>query len=168
MLTELLPTAIFEDISADFCAHNGKSLRTDFLIGLKQCQFHVCLLAKSSTLFAVRCCFVCLGVPVHLHTNSAPPFGSHVLSHIPTHWSVQHVTSTPHNLQGNGHAKAVIKKMKSHICKTALYSDLELAEYITGLQKLCNTADANGQLPAQRLVGQPFCNLVPAHHKLLK
>ncbi|XP_064103387.1 uncharacterized protein LOC135213340 [Macrobrachium nipponense] len=72
------------------------------------------------------------GVPVRLMTDGGPQFTNSEFKNFLGRWGVQHVMSTPHYLQSNGHAEAAVK-VKHFILKVAPSGNIDIEDFDRGL-----------------------------------
>ena len=79
------------------------------------------------------------------------------------HWNVNHLITSPHYPQANGHAEAAVKAAKHLILKVAPTGDIDCEAFDRGLLELRNTPTPAGLSPAQILYGHPLRTCVPAH-----
>ncbi|XP_064088415.1 uncharacterized protein LOC135202893 [Macrobrachium nipponense] len=113
------PSRPFESVSADFFSVAGKSflVYVDRLSGWPVVvKFGTNTTAEATTRHFSHI-FRDLGVPVRLMTDGGPQFTSSEFKNFLGRWGVQHVMSTPHYPQSNGHAEAAVKKVKHFILK---------------------------------------------------
>ena len=103
-------------------------------------------------------------VPDLLWSDGGPQFTSSKLSSFLTTWGVTHQISSPHYLQSNGKAEAMVKSMKKLISSawTGCYVDWE--KLCCSLLQYCNTPSRkDGLSPAQKLFGHPVQDHLPAY-----
>ena len=159
------PTRPFESVSADFFQVAGKSFLViaDRLSGWPV----VVPCGRDTTSARVARMFCCyfreVGVPLRLRTDGGPPFSSHEFKSFTDRWGVNHIISSPHYPQSNGHAEAAVKSVKHLILKTAPTGNIDCEEFDRGLLELRNTPSPAGRSPAQILYGRPLRTCVPAH-----
>ena len=111
----------------------------------------------------LRRIFPDVGVPVVLSTDGGPQFASRRFAEFCKRWQVEHVKSTPHFPQSNGHAESAVKSVKSLIEKTTRNGDLDVDDFRRGLLELRNTPREHGKSPAELLFGRPLKSFVIAH-----
>ena len=112
---------------------------------------------------SLRRWFADVGVPSVLSTDGAPRFASHRFAEFYRRWQVDHILSTPHFPQSNGHAEAAIKAMKYLVQKTTRNGELDSDEFQRGLLEWRNTPGKSGFSRAQQLFGRPLTSFVIAH-----
>ena len=120
--------------------------------------------SSADVIRALRRWFPDLGVPTQLVTDGGPQFASRQFADFCSRWQIDHVTSTPHYPQSNGHAEAAVKAMKLLIRKTTSNGNLDVDEFQRGLLEWRNTPAADRLSPAQKLFGRPLPSFVMAHH----
>ena len=159
------PSRPFESVSADFfqVANKHFLVIADRLSGwpvLVPCGRDT----TASTIIRKFCCYFReVGVPVRLRTDGGPPFTSHDFKRFTERWGVNHIISSPHYPQSNGHAEAAVKAMKHLILKIAPSGNTDTEDFDRGLLELRNTPSPSGRSPAQILYGHPLRTRVPAH-----
>ena len=160
-----LPHRVFDVASADFFSHAGRNylVYADRLSGWMEIA-ELSSTAARPTIRTLGSWFSRLGIPTTLRTDGGPPFTSHDFRTFLDRWGVQHLPSSPHYPQSNGHAEANVKKLKLLLRKTAPDGDINTAEFQQGLLKLRNTPDASGRSPAQTLFGYQLRSILPTHH----
>ena len=159
------PSRPFESVSADFFSIAGKSflVYVDRLSGwpvVARCGTDT---TAVSTIRHFSRIFRDLGVPVRLRTDGGPQFTSHAFKDFLHRWGVQHIMSTPHYPQSNGHAEAGVKTIKHFILKVAPSGNIDTEEFDKGLLEIRNTPNHTGFSPAQILYGHALRSCVPAH-----
>lgn len=158
------PTRPFESVSADFFHVAGKS----FLVIADRLSGWPVIVPCGSDTTATRVIrmfcryFREVGVPLRLRTDGGPPFNSADFQNFMARWGVNHVRSSPHYPQSNGHAEAAVKAAKHLILKTAPDGNIDREEFDRGLLELRNTPTPAGRSPAQVLYGRPLRSCVPA------
>ena len=120
--------------------------------------------SSADVIRALRRWFPDLGVPTQLVTDGGPQFASRQFADFCSRWQIDHVTSTPHYPQSNGHAEAAVKAMKLLIRKTTSNGNLDVDEFQRGLLEWRNTPAADRLSPAQKLFGRTLPSFVMAHH----
>ena len=159
------PTRPFESVSADFFSIAGKS----FLVIVDRLSWwpvlHPCGndTTAASTIQHIRQYFVDKGVPVRLRTDGGPQFTSKEFQDFLKRWNVNHIVSSPHHPQSNGHAEAAVKAIKHLILKVAPNGNIRCEDFDRGLLELRNMPNKTGRSPAQVLYGHPLRTCVPAH-----
>ena len=108
-------------------------------------------------------------VPTILYSDNGPKIDSTIFAHLLTQWGVNHVTSTPHFPQSNGHAEASVKAMKALIikCWDHQTQSINRDKWAHGLLQWCNTPRSSGLSPAQIVFGHPSRDALPVHSELL-
>ena len=158
------PSRVFQVASADFFtfAVNSYLVYADRLSGWLEVA-QVSSTARS-TIRALSTWFVRLGVPLRLRTDGGPPFTSYDFQQFLHRWGVEHVRSSPHYPQSNGHAEAAVKSIKRLLQKTSPAGDLNCEAFLSGLLELRNTPGVAGRSPAELLFGNNLRSRLPAHH----
>ncbi|XP_064117609.1 uncharacterized protein K02A2.6-like [Macrobrachium nipponense] len=151
------PSRPFESVSADFFSVAGKSflVYVDRLSGWPVVvKFGTNTTAEATTRHFSHI-FRDLGVPVRLMTDGGPQFTSSEFKNFLGRWGVQHVMSTPHYPQSNGHAEAAVKKVKHFILKVAPSGNIDTEDFDRGLLEIRNTPNYAGRSPAQIIWPSP-------------
>ncbi|XP_064080641.1 uncharacterized protein LOC135197509 [Macrobrachium nipponense] len=165
------PSRPFESVSADFFSVAGKSflVYVDRLSGWPVVvKFGTNTTAEATTRHFSHI-FRDLGVPVRLMTDGGPQFTSSEFKNFLGRWGVQHVMSTPHYPQSNGHAEASCKEGQNNfILKVAPSGNIDTEDFDRGLLEIRNTPNYAGRSPAQILYGQALRSCVPAHASSFK
>ena len=117
-----------------------------------------------STIRALSTWFVRLGVPLRLRTDGGAPFTGFDFQQLLHRWGVEHVRSSPHYPQSNGHTEAAVKSIKRLLQKTSPAGDLNCEAFLSGLLELRNTPGVAGRSPAELLFGNNLRSRLPAHH----
>ena len=100
-------------------------------------------------------------------TDGGPQFSSRKFAEFCERWGIDHISSSPHYPQSNGHAKAGVKAMKTLIVKTTTNGNLDTESFARGLLEWRNTPNASGKSPAQLLLGRPLSSFILTHHREL-
>ena len=159
------PELPFQSTSADLFECQG----LQFLVYVDRKTGWPCINKIGSTATSadvIRCLrrwFPDVGAPQILTTDGGPQFASHKFTQFCSNWQIQHVRSSPHYPQSNGHAEAAVKAMKLLISKTTRNGNLDIDEFQRGLLEWRNTPRGNGQSPAQALFGRPLGSFLFAH-----
>ena len=167
MMTDPLPSRVFERVSADYFHHAGKTylVYVDRLSNwpiVKECRGE----ATSRQLVGLlRETFAATGVPTVLRADGGPQFTARRTRDFLKRWGVSLVLSSPHYPQSNGHAEAGVKSVKRLIMKTTQHGDLDDDAFARGLLELRNTPGEHGRSPAQILFGHPLRSSVPVHRR---
>ena len=161
------PTRPFESVSADFFQVAGK----DFLVIADRLSgWPVVVPCSSGTTAQVLCRAICkffrdVGAPLRLRSDGGTQFTSAEFRDCMMRWGVDHVVSSPHYPQSNGHAEAAVKKVKHLILKTAPNGNIDVESFDRGLLELRNSPNHTGRSPAQVLFGRNLRSCVPAHSR---
>eukprot|EP00117_Sycon_ciliatum_P031337 scpid17782/ scgid3606/ Retrotransposable element Tf2 155 kDa protein type 1 len=167
LLNDRTPTLPFECASADLFTCQGH----DFLVYADRLTGWPCVARTGRTtsshdvILAFRRWFSDVGVPAVLCTDGGPQFSSHKFAEFCKRWQVNHVMSSPHYPQSNGHAEAAVKAMKRLITKTTVNGNLDTDDFRRGLLEWRNTPGSSGQSPAELLYGRSLQSFVIAHWK---
>ena len=168
MATEPPPSMIFEDVSCDFFSYGGH----EYLVYVDRYSGWPVLFhfqhGNTKTRHLIHClrkCFSDLGVPKRLRSDGGPQFASRELRIFLEKFGVNHVRSTPHFPQSNGHAEAAVKAMKALVSKTTTAGRLDTDEFHLRLLEWRNTPREAGLSPAQIVFGHSLRSLVPAHRR---
>lgn len=165
LLSDDIPTRPFESVSADFFSVAGKAFLViaDRLSGWPSIVPCGADTTASRTIRMFCRYFREVGVPLRLRTDGGPQFTSSAFKEFTKRWGINHVVSSPHYPQSNGHAEAAVKNVKHLILKTAPSGNTDTEDFDRALLELRNTPTATGRSPAQVLYGHPLRSCVPAH-----
>ena len=161
-----VPEWVFQDVSSDLFSHAGRHymVYVDRLSGWPIVAFFGKHEPNTTKIIRkLEKYFVDLGVPVRIRTDNGPQYASKELRQFLENWGVQHVTSSPHYPQSNGHAEACVKAMKSLVAKTGPGKS---SEFRKGLLEYRNTPMFNGKSPSEVLFGHPTRSKVPLHRTM--
>ena len=167
IVQEQTPSRVFEAVSADFFQYAGRT----YLVYVDRLSGWPCVsdmdhqATAKNLLTALREMFSYTGVPVVLRTDGGPQFTAGITRRFLTKWGVQHLVSSPHYPQANGHAEAAVKAVKRLIKKTAANGRLDSDLFAEGLLELRNAPRSDGRSAAQVVFGHPLRSAVPAHHR---
>ena len=168
LMTEPLPSRVFEDVSADLFSHGGRQ----FLVYADRLSGWPIVFAfprgdtrTTQVIGAVRKAFVDFGVPVRLRSDGGPQFSSHDFRSFLRRWGVRLEQSTPHYPQSNGHAEAAVKAVKMLVMKTCHGGDINSDQFCEGLLELRNTPRSDGRSPAQVVFGHPIRSTLPVSRR---
>jgi hypothetical protein len=165
MMTDPLPTHVFEDVSADLF-QSGRLhvlVYADRLSGWPVVHRWKRDPTAREVAQAVIGNFVELGVPMRFRSDNGPQFDAGVFRDAMERWGVARGNSTPHYSQSNGHAEAAVKAVKELVEKISPSGDLDSEEFQQGLLEFRNTPRENGLSPAQMVFGHQLRSIVPAH-----
>ena len=126
---------------------------------------HFSLGSDCTVIQQLRSWFPDVGVPTVLCTDRGPQLSSRKFADFCHRWQIQHIMSSPHYPQSNGHAKAAVKAMKILIMKTTQNGEMNVESFQRGLLELRNTPSSGGHSPAQKLFGKPSPSFLLAHHR---
>lgn len=161
------PQRPFESTSADLFYYAGK----EYIVYADRASGWMCVSPFATTptsnmvVRVLRKHFADLGTPVHLTSDGGPQFASLETNKFLKRWGVNHVSSSPHYPQSNGHAESSVKAAKALIKKTTKNGHMDTDEFYSGLLELRNTPRTeDGRSPAQILFGHPIRSNVPIHH----
>ncbi|KZS08458.1 Uncharacterized protein APZ42_027535 [Daphnia magna] len=151
MMTDPLPTHVFEDVSADLFPSGRLHVLVyaDRLSGWPVVhRWKRDLTARvrvETVLHADIENFVELGIPMRFRSDNGPQFDAGVFR------------------QSDGHVEAAVKAIKELVKQISQSGDLETEEFQQGLLEYRNTSLENGLLPAQMVFGHQLRSIVPAH-----
>lgn len=159
------PTRPYESISADYFQVAGKSFLVivDRLSGWPDVYPCGSNTTTAATIDHFSKYFSDHGAPVRLRTDGGPQFAAKAFSDFLLRWKVQHVITSPHHPQSNGHAEAAVKSLKHLILKVAPSGNIRTEVFDRGLLEMRNTPNHSGRSPAQILFGHSLRTCVPAH-----
>ena len=165
LLSDPHPSRVFEDVSADLFDFAGSK----YLVYVDRLRERSTVdrwkgrdPTSADVIKVVRKNFRDLGVPVRFRSDGGPQFKSLEFAKFLDKWKVQHVMSTPHFPQSNGHAEAAAKAMKALISRSTSDGQLDSDEFAAAMLEYRNTPRAHGLSPAEILFGHPVRSLVPA------
>ena len=167
LMYDPLPDRIFEDVSIDFFSYAGK----DFLVYVDRksgypivYKFNKLDTTTESVIMILRKTFSDVGVPRKLRSDGGPQFTSAQFRKFMQKWEIEHVKSSPHYPQANGHAEAAVKAMKKLIKTSTENGNTDTDDYHQALLEFRNTPKEGGLSPAQLVLGKPLRSYVPVHH----
>ena len=152
------PERVFQHISMDPFSYGGRNFLavadvksdwpTTYYMGP-----HLTAEAKVDVLQEFFCD---TAVPTILYSDNGPLMDSYKFAHFLTQWGINHVTSSPHFPQINGHAEASVKAMKTLIikCWDPQTQSVNCDKWAHGLLQWRNTRRSSGLSPAQIVFGQ--------------
>ena len=115
---------------------------------------------------ALRDQFCRTAVPDILWSDGGPQFTSTKLATFLKEWGVSHKTSSPRYPQSNGKAEAAVKSMKKLISAAWTGRSIHRDQLSRSLLQNRNTPSRkDGLSPAQKLLGQPVQDTLPAHRR---
>ena len=162
LVEDRTPTFPFQSASADLFSCQGRQYLAyaDRLTGWP-CLSDLGRSADSAAVIKVlRRWFADLGVPETLTTDNGPHFSSQRFADFCRNWQIDHVTSSPHYPQSNGHAEAAVKALKTLVLKTTNNGNLDVDSFQRGLLEWRNTPGPSGSSPAQMLFGRPLTSFL--------
>ena len=170
LISKPKPERPFQEIAADFCSHG----RQDYLV-LVDCYTDwpdiIPMGHNTSTshlIKVIRQSFCRTGVPDTLWSDQRPQFTSKQFQDFASQWGFQHRTSSPRYPQSNGKIEATVKSMKKLIKTSWNVHSLEEEKLARALLQYCNTPSCkDGLSPAQKLLGQPIQDTLPAHRRAI-
>ncbi|XP_065182210.1 uncharacterized protein K02A2.6-like [Sycon ciliatum] len=141
LLNDRTPTLPFECTSADLftCQGHDFLVYADRLTGWPSVARTARTTSSHDVILAFRRWFSDGGIPAVLSTDGGPQFSSHKFAAFCKRWQVNHVMSSPHYPQSNGHAEAAVKAMKRLITKTTVNGNLDTDDFRRGLLERRNT-----------------------------
>ena len=167
LLAEPIPDLPFQNTSADIFSCQG----CHYLVYSDRLSGWPCIhdlgrsMVSASVIKPLRRWFAELGVPRKIVTDGGPQFSSKRFKDFCKRWQVEHVQSSPHYHQANGHAEAAVKAVKHLIYKTTSNGDLDVDSFQRGLLEWRNTPRTSGQSPAQAVFGRPLASFLFASHR---
>ena len=115
---------------------------------------------------ALRDHFCRTASPDVLWSDEGPQFTSHRFADFLRTWGVTHATSSPHYPQSNGKAEAAVKSMKKLISAAWTGRSVNWDQLTRSLLQYRNTpCRKDGLSPAQKLLGHPVQDMLPAHRR---
>ena len=174
-LNDHAPQLPFDSVSADLFQCQGQH----FIVYVDRLTGWPCVarLGHSTTshavIIALRRWFPDIGVPAVLMTDGGPQFSSRKFAEYCQRWGIDHISSSPHYPQSNGHAEVGVKAMKTLIVKTTTNLDtetktttnLDTESFARGLLEWRNTPNASGKSPAQLLLGRLLSSFILTHRR---
>ena len=163
------PIRVFEHMASDIFTHGGRQFLviTDIKSGWPT-TYNVGRTCRDNDLIdAFRTTFMNTAVPTVLYSDNGPQYTSRRFNDFLTQWGVQHVTSSPHYPQSNGHAEASVKCMKKLVrrCWNPRTGDVDNDKWAKGLLQWRNTPRDDQLSPAQVLYGHPVRDTLPVHKR---
>jgi len=161
------PELPFQSVSADLFSCQGRQ----YLVYSDNLSGWPCIVdlghstTSTNVIKPIRRWFADLGVPRKLVTDGGPQFTSKEFRQFCSRWQINHVRSTPHYPQANGHAEAAVKAVKNLIYKTTRNGNLDIDEFQRGLLEWRNTPRSSGFSPAQVVFGRPLSSFLFANHR---
>jgi transposase InsO family protein len=154
------PSRPWEDTSADFFTLDGKDylVYADRYSGWIEIQHFPHPPTASSTTAAFQNWFGQHGIPVRIRTDGGKQFTARQFQDFASAWKFNHVVSSPHYPQSNGHAEAAVKSLKRLLSK---HQSVTSPEFIKGLIEMRNTPAPHGTSPAKACTGRPLRSLLP-------
>ena len=154
------PGRAWEDTSADFFSLNGKDylVYVDRYSGWIEVQLFKNPPTASSTTAAFQTWFGQHGIPVRIRTDGGKQFTAKLFQDFAQAWKFNHVVSSPHYPQSNGHAEAAVKSMKRLLAK---HQHVNSPNFVKGLIELRNTPSIHGMSPAEACTGSRLRSMVP-------
>jgi hypothetical protein len=155
MLTDPLPTFVFEDVSADLFQYETLHVLVyaDRLLGWPVVhQWRRYPTAREVTQ-DILCNFVELGVPRRFRSDNGPQFDANSFQEALRRWGGVWGNSTPHYHQINGHEEAAVKAVKELVAKVVPSGDLSSESFLATLLEFRNTPHECGLSPAQIIFG---------------
>ena len=101
--------------------------------------------------------FATYGIPVELHTDNGPQYGSEEFRNFVKTWNISHVTSSPYFAQSNGEAEGAVKIAKKLLKKCSLSKE----DYNYGLLETRNVSQKEGISRAEKFFGRRLRSKLP-------
>ena len=161
---------VFQEVSADFFNYAGKNflVYADKLSGWP-------VVTQTNSMNAKNLCkilrdhFTNLGVPQRMRTDCGPQFTSYTFKKFMEKFNVEHVVSSPHYPQSNGHAEAAVKSMKKLIAKTTTNGNIDNDDFSNGLywstEILRERQDIRHQKYYLAIISDPLYRLIEIHSR---
>ena len=167
MQPDEIPTRVFESVSMDLFSHGGKHflVYADRYSGWPEVEEFRNDPTSAQVIKVLRKHFGRTGIPKKIRSDGGPQFASREFAESMEKWKVEHLFSSPHYPQSNGHAESAVKAMKALVAKTTTNGNLDSDEFARGILEFRNTPRDHGYSPAEILYGQPMRSLVPTYHE---
>ena len=168
LITKPRPSRPFQELAIDFCSYGGHQ----FLI-IVDCFTdwpEIIHMGKNTTtshlITALLDVFCRTGAPDVIWSDQGPQFTSHMFQLFSNEWGFQHITSSPLYPQSNGKAESAVKSMKKIIKGVWIRNQLDKSKLARALLQYRNTPSRrDGLSPAQKLLGKPVQDTIPAHRR---
>lgn len=162
------PDRPFQQLAVDFASYGGQQFL--IIVDCKTDWPDVIEMKKNTTtpklIDALRDQFCRTAIPDILWSDEGPQFTSAKLAHFLKDWGVSHKTSSPRYPQSNGKAEATVKSMKKLISAAWTGRSVNWDRLSRSLLQYRNTPSRkDGLSPAQKLLGQPVQDHLPAHRR---
>ena len=168
LITKPPPDRPFQQIAVDFAAYGGRQFL--IIVDSKTDWPDVIEMGKDTTtpklIEALRAHICRTAVPDIMWSDGGPQFTSAKLATFLQDWGVSHKTSSPRYPQSNGKVEATVKSMKKLISAAWTGSSTNWDRLSRSLLQYRNTPSRkDGLSPAQKLLGQPVQDSLPAHRR---
>nr|XP_023665577.1 uncharacterized protein K02A2.6-like [Paramormyrops kingsleyae] len=156
-----LPDRPWQRIAIDLCMHQGKQ----YLVVSDYYSRYLEILRLSVTtsecvIHKLKATFARFGIPEQIVSDNGPQFISEVWRDFCATCDIQHITSSPHNPQGNGHAERAVQTAK----RILKQEDPWLA--LMSFRATPNTSTSIS--PAELLMGRKIRTTLPTLQKNLR
>ena len=166
LIAKPTPDRPFQQLAVDFASYGGDQFL--IMVDCKTDWPDVIEMKKDTTtqklIGALRNQFCRTAIPDVIWSDEGPQFTSSKLAAFLKDWGVSHKTSSPRYPQSNGKAEATVKSMKKLI--SAAWAGRSINVLSRSLLQYRNTPSRkDGLSPAQKLLGQPVQDHLPAHRR---
>ncbi len=163
LMTDPLPTRVFEEIAADFFETGNKHYLAvvDRYSGYPIITGFRSAPTAAATIDKLKRIFTMFGCPTRLLSDGGRQFTAAETQDFFKRWGVMHRLSTAHYPQSNGLAESAVKALKNLLIKTG--ARFESDAFDEGLLELRNTPREAGKSPAEIVFGHPLRSRLPAH-----
>lgn len=169
-MQESFPKFPFQSTSTDLFEFGGHHflIYVDRYSGWPQvAQFKTCPNTRQ-VVTTLKGFFANHGIPCTIRSDAGPQFRSSEFSEFCRQYEVEHITSSAHYPQSNGHAEACVKAMKELTKKYWKRNQVDQKGFDLAILEWRNTPRENGLSPAEWLFGRSLRAMLPIHPKTLK
>jgi len=168
LIVKPTPDRPFQQLAVDFATYGGQQFL--IVVDCKTDWPDIIEMRNNTTahklINVLRDQFCRTAIPDILWSDEGPQFTSAKLASFLKDWGVSHMTSSPRYPQSNGKAEATVKSMKNLISAAYARNSVNWDKLSRSLLLYRNTPSRkDGLSPAQKLLGQPVQDHLPAHRR---